>query len=81
MEGGMHLIVKGWYAGILVFETKISEDSLDNFLLETKGQLQRGELTVVFAMSQRQVVSEMCIDVYDKDTGKYLPKKSVAYKR
>ncbi len=77
----MHLIVKGWYAGILVFRIETPEDSLNDFLLETKDQLQRGELTVVFAMSQRQVVSEICIDVYDKDTGKYLSKQSVAYKR
>ncbi len=73
--------IRGYCAGILVFEEFVLEEDLENLLGNKKQELKHNGLTIQFGSEQRQVVTELCIDVYDVGTGKWLPKLGVTYKQ
>jgi len=72
--------VKGYCAGILLFNNAVEKHLLEEFLQERVRDLKNGNLTITFAMGVTQNAKEMCVDVYDKETGRYLTQKSCAFK-
>lgn len=72
--------VKGWCAGIVLFEKKIEKGELSEFMSSTKEQLLTGDLKLHFA-SEVQTATEVCVDVYDEDQKRYRHDLSRAYKK
>ncbi len=72
--------VKGYCAGIEVFDEHVRESGLTQFLTEKKLQLKQGELTMTFAMGVVQECSLLCVDVFDS-SGAWLPHLMSDFKR
>ena len=73
-------IAKGWCAGILLFENKVEEQDLPEFMSSTKDQLLAGELKLHFAR-EVQTATEVCVDVYEENSKLYSHDLSKAYKK
>lgn len=72
--------VKGYCAGILLFDRNVKEEDCLNFFEDVKSRLKAGEFWINFALNMSQVASEMCVNVYD-ESGAYRSDLSFACKR
>ena len=73
-------LIKGYCAGILIFSEEAQEKELPDFFSEKKRQWEKGNLMITFGAGETQVATELCIDVYDKATGRYRTDLCTAYK-
>lgn len=72
--------VKGFCAGILVFESYVDESNLAQYVSNQKVLLKEGCLSIRFALGVVQTIKEICIDVHEVVQTEYRPDLSVAYK-
>ncbi len=71
--------VKGYCAGICIFAEDVEHNKFKKFLEEKKNLLIRGELQITFG-GMVQSASELCYDVYDKETSVWRNDLSRAFK-
>lgn len=75
------LFIKVYCAGILVLEQEVEEKALKSKLKKIKSDLSSGVYTITFGIGITQIASEVCVDVYEKETMKYRQDLSVAFKK
>mgnify|MGYP001584673679 CR=1 FL=1 len=73
--------VRGYCAGILVFAEVVQRNELNDFLKDQKELLEGGKLTIRFGTDVTQTATELCVDVYDKETGAWRSDLSRAFKK
>ncbi len=73
--------VRGYCAGILVFAENVPSKELKDFLKDQKELLESGKLTIRFGTDITQTATELCVDVYDKETGAWRNDLSHAFKK
>jgi hypothetical protein len=75
----MSLLLRGYCAGISVFERVVQEPELGEMLNTIKQELASGELKIKFA-GELQNATEVCVDVY-RVVYDYQQHLSTAFKR
>lgn len=75
-----NVLVKGYCAGMLIFRESVSLCNLRTYYSECKDRLVRREYIMTFGSGQSVTVTEICIDVYEVDTGVYRHDLSTALK-
>jgi len=71
--------LKGYCAGILVFQEDVAHKNLDARLTEIKDLLLEEGFRITFGYNT-QTVTELCVDVYEKAKAIWRHDLSVAYK-
>jgi hypothetical protein len=56
-------------------------NTLTETLAHIKQELKSGRLSISFGTKQHSVVTEVCVDVFEKSSGQYRHDLSVAFKR
>ncbi len=74
-------LVKCYYAGMRIPSIETETSTLSETLAHIKQELKNGGLRVSFGTNQVSVVTEVCVDVFEKSSGHYRHDLSVAFKR
>lgn len=72
--------IRGYCAGFKLFVEEVPEEELKDRLETRQQEMLREELVIRFGNGTEQVATELCVDVYEKDTGHWLPKLGGGFK-
>ena len=73
-------IIRVYSAGMLIFQNKIQEEDLADFLSDTEEDLFAGNLKMAFGYGAL-CATELCVDIYDAATMKYRMDLAASIKR